>query len=222
VQVADAVRLCALFLNNSITLENCVDVLNISELYSLDTCSVLARSFVLANFEGLAEQHIDEFMKLSVLQLTSLLSDNALCVASEFRLFELVMRWVRYDLSSREQHIHQLMFHVRLPLCTGEELVDKVSREPLVTTNSDCYRLLVEAKDYHIVVYKQPLLQTPRTQVWPLHYLWSNMIENGNYQLTGNRSTESVIICGRLSVCLSECVFAPACQSASITRKPHS
>jgi len=165
-QVADAARLCALFLNNSITLENCVDVLNISELYSLDTCSVLARSFVLGNFESLADQHNDEFMKLSASQLISLLSDNALCVASEYRLFELVMRWVRCDLASREQHIAQLMFHVRLPLCTGEELVDKVSREPLVTSNGDCYRQLVEAKDYHIVVYKQPLLQTARTQVY--------------------------------------------------------
>jgi len=165
-QVADAVKLCASFLNNSITLENCIDVLNISELYSLDTCSVLARSFVLANFENLADQHKDEFMKLTASQLTSLLSDSALCVASEYRLFEHVIGWVRHDLPAREQHISQLMFHVRLPLCTGEELVDRVSREPLVKNNTDCYRLLVEAKDYHIVVYKQPLLQTARTQVY--------------------------------------------------------
>jgi len=137
---------------------------------------VLARSFLLANFESLTEQHISEFMTLSASQLTSLLSDNALCVASEFRLFELVMRWVRYDLPSREQHISQLMFHVRLPLCTGEELVNKVSRESLVTTNTDCYRLLVEAKDYHIVVYKQPLLQTARTQVWPHKYAECQLI----------------------------------------------
>ena len=137
---------------------------------------MLARSFVLASFESLAEQHIEEFMKLTAAQLTSLLSDNALCVASEYRLFELVVRWVRHDVLSREQHISQLMFHVRLPLCTGEELVEKVSREPLVTTNSDCYRLLVEAKDYHIVVYKQPLLQTARTQVWQLQSTWCKTI----------------------------------------------
>lgn len=168
-QVADAVSLCASFLNSSITLENCVDILNISELYSLDTCSVLARSYVLANFESLADQHTDEFMKLSASQLTSLLSDNALCVASEYRLFDLVTGWVSHDLRTREQYVSQLMFHVRLPLCTGEELVERVSREPLVTSNSDCYRLLVEAKDYHIVVYKQPLLQTARTQVSTLH-----------------------------------------------------
>jgi len=164
-QVADAVKLCASFLNNSITPENCIDILNISELYSLDTCSVLARSFVLANFECLANQHTEEFMKLTASQLTSLLLDNALCVASEYQLFEHVIGWVRHDLPAREQHIAQLMFHVRLPLCTGEELVERVSREPLVKYNDDCYRLLVEAKDYHIVVYKQPLLQTARTQV---------------------------------------------------------
>ena len=164
-QVGDAVRLCASFLNSSITLENCIDILNISELYSLDTCSELARSFVLANFESLADQHTDEFMKLSASQLTSLLSDNALCVASEYRLFDLIIRWVRHDLQAREQHISQLMLHVRLPLCTGGELVERVSREPLVKANDDCYRLLVEAKDYHIVVNKQPLLQTARTQV---------------------------------------------------------
>jgi len=181
-QVADAVRLCASFLNSSITLENCVDILYISELYSLETCSVLARSFVLANFESLADQHSDEFMKLSASQLTSLLSDNALCVASEYRLFDLILGWVRHDLRAREQHISQLMFHIRLPLCTGEELVEKVSREPLVTTNSSCYRLLVEAKDYHIVVYKQPLLQNARTQVRLHYYNWSRNI-NVNVKL---------------------------------------
>jgi len=172
-KVADAVRLCASFLNSSITLENSVDILNISELYSLEICRVLSRSFVLANFESLAEQHVDEFMKLTTSQLSSLLSDDALCVASEYRLFELVIGWVRYDLHAREQDISQLMFHVRLPLCTGEELVEKVSREPLITTNQECYRLLVEAKDYHIVVYKQPLLQTARTQVLTMLFIIS-------------------------------------------------
>jgi len=170
-QVADAVKLCASFLNSSVTLDNCVDVLNISELYSLDTCAVLARSFVIANFESLADQNTEEFMKLSASQLASMLSDNALCVSSEYRLFDIVIDWVRHGLSAREQYIAQLMFHVRLPLCTGEELVERISREQLVTTNSDCYRLLVEAKDYHIVVYKQPLLQTARTQVeWGLSW----------------------------------------------------
>jgi kelch-like protein 9/13 len=164
-QVNDIVELCASFLNSTISLDNCVDVLNISELYSLCSCNSLARSFILSNFEKLAERRHDEFMKLTAIQLTSLLADNALNVVSEYRLFELVVNWVRHEQSVREQFIVQLIRNVRLPLCTGEELVEKVSREELVTRNDECYRLLVEAKDYHIVGYKQPMLQSARTQV---------------------------------------------------------
>ena len=59
----------------------------------------------------------------------------------------------------------KLMDKVRLPLLSGEELVEGVSQVNVMQSDVDCCRLLMEAKDYHIVVRKQPMLQTHKTQV---------------------------------------------------------
>ena len=59
----------------------------------------------------------------------------------------------------------KLMDKVRLPLLSGEELVEGVSRVEVMQREVNCCRLLMEAKDYHIVVRKQPVLQTHKTQV---------------------------------------------------------
>ena len=56
------------------------------------------------------------------------------------------------------------MINVRLPLMSGEDFVEKVSLVQLMTDDRACCKLLTEAKDYHLVVSQQPLLQTNRTQ----------------------------------------------------------
>ena len=66
-------------------------------------------------------------MKLDCAQLTSLLEENTLRIVSEYILFEVVLKWIRYDGSVRHQYTSQLMEKVRLPLLSGEELVEKVS-----------------------------------------------------------------------------------------------
>lgn len=162
-QVSEAVELCARFLDHAITVDNCVDILNITELYSLSKSQTKVRSFILKNFEKLSEY--EEFFKLSCNQLSSLLAENSLGVSSEYVLFELVLKWIRFDEAQRERLIAPLMRNIRLPLLSGEELVEKVSRVRMMTANDECFKLLVEAKDYHIVINKQPLLQSSRTQV---------------------------------------------------------
>ena len=136
----------------------------------------------------------DQFFKLTHMQLALMLRDNSLCVPSEYSLFKIVLRWIDSDKTERTQHLAELMRNIRLPLLAGEELVEKViyeyslvttgacslvshfltlfsfffhkvSKVDLMKTSPECSELLTEAKDYHIVVGKQPLLQNSRTQV---------------------------------------------------------
>lgn len=162
-QVTDAVDLCSRYLEAAITIENCVDILNLTELYSLEHTREETRKFILERFEVFAES--EHYYKLTSTQMASLLSENCLRVMSEYRLFELVLKWIAFDKANRESSVADLMRNVRLPLLSGEELVDKVSRVPIMKQNPDCVDLLTDAKDYHIVVSKQALLQTWRTQV---------------------------------------------------------
>ena len=155
--------LCSRFMESAITEENCVDMLNMAEIYSLQACRQHIRNFILNCFDAFS--NTEHYYRLSATQMASLLAENGLRVNSEYQLFELVMKWIDYDEEARQQHVANLVKQLRLPLLTGEELVEKVSPVALMRQNVVCADLLSEAKDYHIVVGKQPLLQSPRTQV---------------------------------------------------------
>ncbi|KAK3086770.1 hypothetical protein FSP39_023089 [Pinctada imbricata] len=162
-QVHEAIELCSKYLQASICVRNCVDILNIAELYSLMSLRKSAKSFILQHFEDLTG--FDQYPLLNESQMAEFLSENGLRVMSEFTLFNLVLKWIQHSPVEREQYVTDLMRNIRLPLLSGEELVEKVSRVPIMRRNAECCDLLTEAKDYHIVVSKQPLLQSNRTQV---------------------------------------------------------
>ena len=162
-QVSEAIDLCCQFLEKAISMDNCIDILNLTELYSLNQSTQTILNFLLEHFERLAAS--EHYHRLNFSQLAQLLSKNGLKVTSEYKLFELVLKWISFDSQARTPYVHNLMQNVRLPLLSGEELVDKVSRVDIMKQNKACSELLTEAKDYHIVVSKQPMLQTKRTQV---------------------------------------------------------
>lgn len=162
-QVSDAMNLCSKYLEASISVQNCVDILNIAELYSLEPLHLASTKFMLHNFEELAES--EQYSILNSVQLSQLLAKNSLRVTSEFMLFNLVLKWIRFDPAEREQFVSKLIQNIKLPLMSGEELVEKVSKVSIMKQHPECCSLLTEAKDYHIVVSKQPLLQNKRTQV---------------------------------------------------------
>ncbi|RUS88524.1 hypothetical protein EGW08_003700 [Elysia chlorotica] len=162
-QVSVAVELCSKYLEMALTTENCTDILNLAQMYSLTSTQSKALQYMMDNFMIVSAS--DQFFKLTHLQLALMLRDNSLCVPSEYSLFKIVLRWIDTDKHDRTQHLAELMGNIRLPLLAGEELVEKVSKVDLMKTSPECSELLTEAKDYHIVVGKQPLLQNSRTQV---------------------------------------------------------
>ena len=66
-------------------------------------------------------------MKLQACELSTLIEESTLRVVSEYNLFELVLKWINFDRAVREEHTALLMESVRLPLLTGEQLVEMVS-----------------------------------------------------------------------------------------------
>ena len=94
-----------------------------------------------------------------------MLRDNSLCVQSEYTLFELVIKWIRHDVTTRQNDVATLIRYIRLPLLSLRELYLKASEEVLLTSNDECVKLLSEAKVYQSSVKEQPMLQTVRTQI---------------------------------------------------------
>ena len=76
--MAEAVQLSCQFMELAITTDNCVDILNLAELYVLTDSRVKVRTYILEHFETFAESA--QYFKLNHSQLASLLDQNSLKV----------------------------------------------------------------------------------------------------------------------------------------------
>ena len=159
----DVVALCTEHLLKELSSNTCVDTLNIAEAFSLQDVKTAAVKYISENFKTMA--CTDQLLKLSVDHLCMFVKANDLCVESELSLFENVVAWIDSDPSEREKEIGRVMQYIRFALMEPEELIDHVSRSPFMATGSKAHVYLDEALHYHILPGRQPLMQTPRTQI---------------------------------------------------------
>lgn len=73
------------------------------------------------------------------------------------------MLWVKAQ-PMRKDHLPELLTQVRMPLLTPQYLTDHVATEELIRSSHQCRDLLDEAKDYHLMPERRPLLQSFRTR----------------------------------------------------------
>ena len=162
-QMLDVVALCTEHLLKELSSNTCVDTLNIAEAFSLQDVKTAAVKYISENFKTMA--CTDQLLKLSVDHLCMFVKSNDLCVESELSLFENVVAWIDSDPSEREKDIGRVMQYIRFALMKPEELVDHVSRSPFMATGRKAHVYLDEALHFHILPARQPLMQTPRTQI---------------------------------------------------------
>ncbi|XP_016659571.1 ring canal kelch homolog isoform X2 [Acyrthosiphon pisum] len=93
----------------------------------------------------------DEFLSLSSEEMVKLISSDELIVPSEEKIFESVIRWIKRDLDSRKQILHQLMEHVRLPLISKDYILKNVVDEPLLINCSKCKDYVFEALRFNLL-----------------------------------------------------------------------
>ncbi|CAG2183903.1 unnamed protein product, partial [Oppiella nova] len=75
------------------------------------------------------------------------------------------MAWVKRDVDTRGSQLPHLLTCVRLPLLSPEFVADYVITEELIRTSHSCRDLVDEAKDYHLMPQRRPLMQSFRTRV---------------------------------------------------------
>ncbi|CAI6370671.1 unnamed protein product [Macrosiphum euphorbiae] len=83
--------------------------------------------------------------------MVKLISCDELKVPSEEKVFESVIRWVKYDLRSRKCILTQLMEHVRLPLTSKDNILKKIVEEPLINNCLKSKDYIIEAQHFHLL-----------------------------------------------------------------------
>ena len=162
-QLSDVKDACCEFLKTQLHPSNCLGIRAFGDVHScLDLLSA-ADTFIQFNFSEVVES--EEFLSLSASQVANLISSDKLTVASEEKVFECALNWVRHDQDTRQEFVPMLMEHVRLPLLPQEYLVHRVDDEPLLKTSPQCKDLLIEALKFHLLRGEQKATFTsPRTK----------------------------------------------------------
>lgn len=153
---------CADFLMTRLLPHNVLGVMSFADTLGCVSLVNACQKFIKKFFHHVAQS--DEFLLLPLNQVKELISDDELEVASEEVIFESVMAWVAHDKDNRKDQLPQLLACVRMPLLRPQYLSDKVAPEELIRNSHKCRDLLDEAKDFHLMPERRPLLVSFRTK----------------------------------------------------------
>ncbi|XP_015600929.1 kelch-like protein 18 [Cephus cinctus] len=175
---------CADFLKRRFHPQNALGIRRFADTLSCAPLMVDADKYIQQYFHEVALA--DEFFSLTYLELKELVSRDELHVVSEEKVFEAVMRWIKYDSESRVIYLPELLSLVRLPLLTPHYLADHIAKEELIRSSHQCRDLLDEARDYHLMPERRHLVQTFRSRPRCCNYMMGHIFAVGGLTKYGD------------------------------------
>lgn len=152
---------CCDFLKKRLHPNNVLGVQSFADALGCTTLVEATNRYIQMYFTEVARS--EEFLNLSFVEIKDIISRDELHITSEEQVFEAVIAWIKFD-SNRIVYLPELLTQVRMPLLTPQYLTDHVATEELIRTSHQCRDLLDEAKDYHLMPERRPLLQSFRTR----------------------------------------------------------
>ncbi|XP_048396853.2 kelch-like protein 13 [Stegostoma tigrinum] len=161
-QIMPIIEFCKEFLTSQVSFENCVEIGRIANAYHLTTVDEYIKDCILKNFSTMLSS--GEFILLSYDQLVFALGNDGLKNCTELQLFKAACQWLQHE-ECRMQFAAKLMKHIRFPLMSPEELLEHVQKVEFMRTDTTCVNLLLEASNYQMLPYMQPIMQSERTRI---------------------------------------------------------
>lgn len=161
-QLARVRDACAEFLMTRLSPINVLGIQQFADTLGCASLVTATQKYVQKFFIHVIEN--EEFKQLSFRHVLDLISHDELHVPSEEIVFKAVLQWLHHDLENRKDHLANLLTCVRLPLLTPQFLSDTVAAEELIRSSHKCRDLLDEARDYHLMPERRPLLQSFKTK----------------------------------------------------------
>eukprot|EP00102_Acyrthosiphon_pisum_P018706 XP_016655916.1 PREDICTED: ring canal kelch homolog [Acyrthosiphon pisum] len=151
--INDVNEACCEFLQKELHPANCLGIKTLADLHSSTKLLTRSELYIQQNFSEVVKG--DEFLSLSSEEVVKLISSDELSVPSEEKVVECVIRWVKYDLDSRECNLPKLMEYVRLPLASKNYIDLNLVKEPLLNNCPKCKEYIYEALQFHILKRNQ-------------------------------------------------------------------
>ena len=138
-QVDDVKKMCFDFMETSLTVDSCLDVVKASVLYN-NPCRQLIYQYISDNFHEIAQE--DNFKELSKDELILLMANLSRATVEETNLYDALLNWTKHD-QNRDADFPALFLNLNLQKLSFKFMTCKVANEPLVKANIDCLNALV-------------------------------------------------------------------------------
>ncbi|XP_037293137.1 kelch-like protein 3 [Manduca sexta] len=149
VQVGGVRDACCAFLARALCADNALGIRAFAELHACAHLAAAAARYIDAHFLHVLDT--EEFLALAPDTLAHLLDSDRITVPNEEVILDAVIRWMRHEPETRQQHLGALLEHVRLPLLAQDALVARAAAEPLASAGLRVKDLVIEALSFHLM-----------------------------------------------------------------------
>ncbi|KAH3851436.1 kelch-like protein 12 isoform X2 [Dreissena polymorpha] len=145
-QILPVQRACAKFLENHLSVSNCIGIYHFAEIHNCVALKIKAREFIEKNFTDVVKS--DEFYSLNLIKLSEFILSDELNVETEDTVLEALINWAEHEFASRKNDFCELLPLVRLPLIRSHIVRDKLGKHPLVLNCTKCKSYLQHLCDF--------------------------------------------------------------------------
>ncbi|MEE6472861.1 hypothetical protein FKM82_009748 [Ascaphus truei] len=129
-------KACSDFLIKTIDINNCLQLLSISESYGSTSLFARALEFALQHFSLLMQS--TDFVELNIGVLEKCLPSDQLNVPEEESVLTAVLSWTKHSLDTRERFLPHLLSKVRLHQLSHSTLLDVLQSEDSLLKSTNC------------------------------------------------------------------------------------
>ncbi|XP_062234775.1 kelch-like protein 10 [Platichthys flesus] len=139
--IVGIIQACSRYIGEQLCPQNCVGIWQFTDICESFELRCKAFHYIIQHFEEVVPA--EEFLQLSVKELTAVLGKDELSVRIESSVFEAILRWISHIPREREQHIAKLLSKVRLGLTSRLYILTQVITNELVLSSTEC-KLITE------------------------------------------------------------------------------
>ncbi|XP_051566868.1 kelch-like protein 41a [Myxocyprinus asiaticus] len=144
-QIPSVCTVCINYLQNKLSVGNCLAVFRMGLVLSCPRLAVTARDFIADRFETLAKE--EDFLEFNAPELFAIIGCDALNVEKEEVVFELLMKWVRKNKEIRVKALGDAFEHIRFRLLPEKYFKEKVEKDDIIKADPELVKKLQVIKD---------------------------------------------------------------------------
>lgn len=189
-QMACLQEQCESFLIDQICSENCLGLWLTAKSYICVKLQEATWPFILDHFEEVWEN--DEFVKLSLEDLLTIIKDDDLRVSQEELTCQAALRWIRAD-ETRQTKVGEIVPHLRLSQVGLDFLLDEIYSNPLIYKNDICMKIVRDAVKYQALPDRRHTFKASTAKLRNTCALTSLLVVIGRRQTSNGVNVTDVV-----------------------------